>query len=368
MENLNWFEIREAEKIDSPALCLYKGRVVDNIRRLLESVPAQHLRPHVKTNKTAEVCRLMMDAGIVKFKCATIAEAEMLGSIRAKDVLLAYPPAGPKIDRFLQLIKKYPDTRFACLVDAVDGAGGLSARFVKEHLVAEVFIDLNVGMNRTGIRPGRVIALFETIRSLKGIRLTGLHAYDGHIHDTDPGIREARCKEAFRDVPGLKKELESKAGYPLTLVAGGSPTYLIHAREGDRECSPGTFIFWDKSYKENLPEQPFDFAALLLCRVISIPASDLVCVDLGYKSVASENPQPRVFFLNAPDAVPTAQSEEHLVLTVPDASLFTIGQVLYGVPWHVCPSVALYDKALVIENHRVSGEWNVIARQRKISV
>jgi D-serine deaminase-like pyridoxal phosphate-dependent protein len=91
-------------------------------------------------------------------------------------------------------------------------------------------------------------------------------------------------------------------------------------------------------------------------------------VDLGHKSVAAENPQPRVFFLNAPDAIPTAQSEEHLILTVTNTADHYIGQVLYGVPQHICPSVALYDKALVIENHRVADAWKVIARCRQISI
>jgi D-serine deaminase-like pyridoxal phosphate-dependent protein len=368
MENQHWFVINEADKIDSPALCIYKERIRKNIRLLLETVPAEKVRPHVKTNKMAEVCQLMMDAGISKFKSATIAEAEMLGMVRAKDVLLAYPLTGPKIMRFLSLIKKYPATRFSCLVDSPEGAAAISEYFITEQRSADVFIDLNVGLNRTGILPERTRTFYETIRVLKGIRVIGLHAYDGHIHDQNLQTRRHRCLKAFEEVPPLKKVLESLAGYPMTLVAGGSPTYLIHAQQGDRECSPGTFVFWDKGYTENLPEQPFACAALLLCRVISIPAPHTVCVDLGYKSVAAENPQPRVFFLNAPDAIPTAQNEEHLTLTVADVAAYPIGRVLYGIPRHVCPSVSLYDKAFVIENNQVIDEWKVIARQREISV
>jgi D-serine deaminase-like pyridoxal phosphate-dependent protein len=94
----------------------------------------------------------------------------------------------------------------------------------------------------------------------------------------------------------------------------------------------------------------------------------MICVDLGNKSVASENPQPRVFFLNASDAIPVAHSEEHLVLKVPDSSIYIQGQVLYGVPWHICPSVALYDKAWIVENNQVTGFWKVIARNREITI
>ena len=211
-------------------------------------------------------------------------------------------------------------------------------------------------------------SLYQDIQKLPAIEVLGLHAYDGNIRDRDDKIRKEKCTQAFAPVLDLKKDLEKRAGHPMILIAGGSPTCLIHAAAGDRECSPGTFVFWDKGYAEQLPEQPFEWAALLISRVISIPAPDLICVDLGNKSVASENPQPRVFFLNAPDAIPTTHSEEHLVLKVADSSLFKAGEVLYGVPWHICPSVALYDKAFVVENNRVTGFWKVIARNREISV
>jgi D-serine deaminase-like pyridoxal phosphate-dependent protein len=368
MNDQDWYIIKEADQIDSPALCIYRDRVRENIRRLLETVPADRVRPHVKTNKTAEVCQLMMDAGIYKFKCATIAEAEMLGMIGAKDVLLAYPVLGPGAGRFLQLIKKYAGTHYSCLIDSLAGALAISSVFEKEHRIADVFLDLNVGMNRTGISTTKALGLYESVRNLKGVRVTGLHAYDGHIHDRDFEARKEKCLAASRDVPALKKAIEFLTGYKITLVAGGSPSYLIHARQGDRECSPGTFIFWDKGYRDGLPDQPFDYAALLFCRIISIPAPGTICVDLGHKAVAAENPQPRIFFLNAPDAIPSAQSEEHLILTVTDTADYHIGQVLYGAPQHICPSVALYDKARVIENHRVTEIWDVIARRRKISI
>jgi D-serine deaminase-like pyridoxal phosphate-dependent protein len=369
MDKRPWFLIENIDQSDSPALCFYKERIGENIRRLLEQVPADRLRPHVKTNKTAEVCRMMMDAGIDKFKCATIAEAEMLGMAGAGDVLLAYSPAGPKIDRFLQLIRNYPDTHFTCLADSAAGVHALAGQCRKKSMTADVFIDLNVGMNRTGILPAAAAELYPVIRSAGSLRLAGLHAYDGHIHDRDPGTRKARCLEAFREVDGLRKTLESLSGSPLILVAGGSPTYPIHAQQDDgRECSPGTFIFWDRGYRDGLPDQSFDYAALLICRIISMPTAGTVCVDLGHKSVAAEMPQPRVFFLNAPEAVPVAQSEEHLLLTVPDIRKYSIGQVLYGVPWHICPSVALYDEALVVEDHQVKERWQIIARRRRISI
>lgn len=363
-----WYIADNANEYDSPALLIYPDRVKLNIRRLMESIPAELLRPHVKTNKITEVCKIMLDAGIYKFKSATIAEAEMLAMIQAPDVLLAYPPAGPKIKRLIRLVEKYPSTKFSCLVDHITSAKNLSTEFSAAGLKIDVYFDLNIGMNRTGIAPAEALDLFHQMITLPSLNLAGLHAYDGHLKDPDVNVRREKCIRVFEPVLILKNKLEELTGRTMILIAGGSPTCFIHAAAGDRECSPGTFVFWDKGYSEQLAEQPFEWAALLMTRVISIPAPNLICVDLGNKSVASENPQPRVFFLNAPEAIPTTHSEEHLVLRVNDNSTYHPGQVLYGVPWHICPSVALYDRACVVDKNQIIGFWKVIARNRDIGV
>ena len=368
MKEKLWYEAGNINEFDSPAIFIYPARIQNNIDKLLEKEDRENCRPHVKTNKIAEVCNMMMAAGIRKFKAATIAEAEMLAIIGAPDVLLAYPPSAPKIKRLIRLIQKYPSSRFSCLADNAANVQTLSSLFDAANLTAEVYIDLNLGMNRTGVHPENAMKLCRQILPLSAIRVIGLHAYDGHIKDHDFEIRSENCHRAFAPVMTLKKELENIAGRSLTLIAGGTPTCLIHAAAGDRECSPGTFIFWDKGYSENLSEQPFEWAAVVICRVISIPAPDMICVDLGYKAVAAENPQPRVYFLNAPEAIPAAHSEEHLVLKVPDAGQFRTGDVLYGIPSHICPTVALYEKVYTVENNQVTGAWKVIARDREITI
>src|SRR5437016_4387818 len=132
---MEWYQIKNIDTIDSPALVIYKDRVKYNIEQAVGMVKnIENLRPHAKTNKIAEVCRMMMDAGILKFKCATIAEAEMLGMISAKDVLLAYLPTGPKIQRLFQLVQKYTDTKFSCLVDNIDTAKNISDVFTSGNL------------------------------------------------------------------------------------------------------------------------------------------------------------------------------------------------------------------------------------------
>lgn len=364
-----WYFIGNLETVDSPALVLYKDRVIENIRLAITMVPdVSCLRPHVKTNKIAEVCQLMLDAGITKFKCATIAEAEMLGMIKAPDVLLAYQPVGPKIQRLVKLMKAYPATHFSCVLDDASNATEISALMVEKGLRLPVFIDLNVGMNRTGTAPAKAYALFENCTFLPGLEPVGLHAYDGHIHDTDIIVRKQKADAVFEQVTLTRQEIEAGLQRTCGIVISGTPGFPMHAQRPGVECSPGTFVFWDWGYKIMLPDESFSFAALVITRVISVIDPETICVDLGHKSVAAENPLPRVHFLNAPEAIAVSQSEEHLVLKVAAGNKYRIGDALYGVPVHICPTVALYEEAFVVEDYAVTAVWNVIARNRKINV
>jgi len=365
-----WYTITNVNELDSPALVFFPERMKENIRLLKEMAPdTSRLRPHVKTNKCAEVCRMMLDAGIYKFKCATIAEGEMLGMINAPDVLLAYQPTGPRAQRFLALVTKYPNTKFACLVDNLSTATALSAEAVKNNKEVAVFIDINSGMNRTGITPKDALPLYLQIKNLKGITVKGLHAYDGHLRDTDLAARTQRCDEAFALVEKLHHDIQLQTGDNLTIVAGGTPTFQIHSKRKDVESSPGTFIFTDKSNQQSIADQPFIFAALVVARIASKPAPDIITVDLGHKAIASENPLAnRVTFLNAEGLEPIGHSEEHLVLKAPLNNTHQVGDVLYGVPYHICPTVALYETAAVIQNGAITDNWSIISRKRKISV
>src|ERR1700743_2742188 len=149
-----WYSITNIEELDTPALVVYPDRVRENIRNAVEMVgDAARRRLHVKTHKPPAGTRMLLEAGITQFKCATIAEAEMLAMEGAPDVLLAYQPIGPKVQRFVALIQKYAATRFACLIDHPDAARSMAAVFAAAGLTVRVYLDLNVGMDRTGIAP-----------------------------------------------------------------------------------------------------------------------------------------------------------------------------------------------------------------------
>jgi D-serine deaminase-like pyridoxal phosphate-dependent protein/REP element-mobilizing transposase RayT len=584
----NWYTIADVDDVPSPALLVYPDRVEDNIRRMIAIAGGvERLRPHIKTHKLAEVVRMQMALDITKFKCATIAEAEMAAGCGAPDVLLAYQPVGPNVERFIQLVKKFPETKFSTIADdasairalseaaktaglgsargsraplggppsgtnnqeapkitdgssvrgpsparqsseptegahyskrnlphfekpwaiyaihfatrqlrrlsptarqvvldcilrwneqryrlitacvmpdhvhliiqpgieSMDSSGnsifyslekilqtiksytaheinklesasgalwekesfdryvrsdrdleqkfhyicinpwdsglvqpnepypwlwtpeGFAASRREEHAGGvcspelEVLLDIDCGQHRTGVAPGpKAIELYRLIASLPGLKPGGLHVYDGHIHDADLATRTKTCKASFAPVDALRQEL-TQAGLPVPrIVAGGTPTFPIHARRSDVECSPGTCLFWDAGYAKKLPDLDFLPAALVLTRVVSKPGKNLLCLDLGHKAIASENPHPRVQFLNLPDAKALSHSEEHLVVETTKAKGFAVGDCFYGIPWHICPTVALHGEAVVVENGQAGARWKIVARERRLTI
>ena len=123
------------------------------------------------------------------------------------------------------------------------------------------------------------------------------------------------------------------------------------------------------------PEPPADLhpatAAALLTRVVSRPSRDTFTLDLGCKAVATD-PQPeRAEIVGMEYARTVIQNEEHWVVRVPEehiADIPPIGTELFAIPTHVCPTSALYPAVPVVENGKVTGWWNVAARDRRLTL
>lgn len=366
--NAPWYECSNVAEVDSPALLVFADRAEENVRRMIALAGGpERLCPHVKTHKLAELVRLQMTLGITKFKCATIAEAEMTAGCGAPEVLLAVQPVGPKVSRLIQLIQKFPQTGFATIADDETALRNLAAAAGQNGIRVRVLLDIDCGMHRSGVMAGhKGVELYRLMASLPGLSAQGLHIYDGHISDDALAVRTKNCDAAFNSVLAMRREF-SDLPVPR-IVAGGTPTFPIHARRPGVECSPGTCVLWDFGYGNSYTDLDFLQAALVLTRVISKPGSNRLCLDLGHKAIAAEKPHPRVQFLNLPDAKAVVHSEEHLVVETSRADEFAVGDVFYGVPRHVCPTVALHAEAVVIRNGRAEERWQVAARDRMLSV
>jgi D-serine deaminase-like pyridoxal phosphate-dependent protein len=365
-----WYFIREAAEIPTPALLLFPVRIEENIRRMISMAGGpDHLRPHVKTHKMAEIVKLKIAHGITKFKCSTLAEAEMVAQCGGKDIMLAMQPVGPHIEGFFKLQKHYTGSRFSAIIDNPAIAEQIAAMAATCKQETDLWMDINNGMDRTGIVPGdEALELYLKISRLANIMPRGLHVYDGHIHEGDIGERRKVCERDFEPVVSLINAI-NHAGFPVsTVVAGGTPTFPIHATRRNTETSPGTCVLWDSGYESRFPDLDFLHAAVLLTRVVSKPGRNLLCLDLGHKAVAAEMPHPRITFPDLPVGRFVNHSEEHLVVETARAGDWNTGDVMYGIPWHICPTVPRYRSAFTVRNGRLSGEWLIDARDRAITV
>ncbi|NND50966.1 MAG: D-TA family PLP-dependent enzyme, partial [Flavobacteriaceae bacterium] len=284
-------------------------------------------------------------------------------------VLVAHQLVGPKINRFIALIQHFPTTKFAAIIDNTDSLLALEKEAMNSNVSIDVYIDINNGMDRTGIEIGQGLnELIDQIKPSNTLKFKGLHVYDGQFRDSDYDDRHAQVEGAMQQVLKLYEDLKNESK-ELELVCGGTPTFSSHLFHAYRICSPGTCVFWDWGYDEKLSEQNFQYAVLIVTRIISKPTEGIITIDLGHKSVGSENPiDKRVKFLNLSNYSLKSQSEEHGVLEVDNWDELKVGEVLFGVPFHICPTVNLHDAFSVISNGKKVDQWQIAGRQRKITI
>ncbi len=366
----NPFQVSNEAEIASPSLLVYPDRIFRNLGQMLRIVgDPDRLRPHVKTHKLPEIIGMHISQGIEKFKCATISECEMTAGSGARDVLLAHQPTGPNAARLRFLAGRFPRVTWGAVVDDAGVVAILSLLFADAPEPLQVFLDVDCGLHRSGIMPGaEAFALCKAIESAPGLELAGLHAYDGHNHNPDVEQREAQCEADFVPVLAFRKDLQAAGMAVPNLIAGGSPTFPIHARHDDRECSPGTTVLWDAGYSRECADMPFEPAAALLTRVISKPGENRLCFDLGHKAVAADKPLPRACVIGLEKATHGVHSEEHLVLETPSAKDWAVGDCAYAIPEHICPTVALHDEVWVVSDGSATARWEVSARRRRLGV
>jgi D-serine deaminase-like pyridoxal phosphate-dependent protein len=376
MIEIEQYLLRDPASLITPCLLVYPKLIRANIAESIRVAGSSlKLRPHVKTHKTPEIVGLNQAAGINKFKCATLSEAHMLGCCGAADVLIAYPQVGPAIARLIEIMREFPQTRYSTVVDNGNSLQQLDAAVAQAGLTMPVLLDLDTGMHRTGIPVGPAAQeLYLQIGQCRALSAGGMHLYDGQNHQPNLQDRRTAVNALWQTVLQMVEQLTQAGAAVPKVVCGGTPTFPVFAslqppiQKIDIECSPGTCVLSDFNYGRDYADMSgFQPAAVLMTRVISRHHTNRVTVDLGYKAVASDPPAGRrCHFLNLPEAKEIQHSEEHLVLESPAANHLQVGDVLYAIPAHVCPTVALHSHLIVIEEGAIIDRWQVTARDRLV--
>ena len=366
------YDLKRVGDIATPALVYYEDVVRKNAREAIRLAGgAERLWPHVKTHKAPAMLKLLMGMGIGRFKTATIAESEMAARMGAPDILMAYPLVGPAIDRFILLTRMYPGSRFWAVGDDAGQLLELGRRANGLGFRQRTLVDVDIGMRRTGVPAGELERFYRKVGEMPGLELQGMHCYDGHNHQEDPA---KRLEEAIRDaapVHAARLSLEKDGMNCGTMVMGGSPTFPCHAQTPGTFLSPGTIFVHDYGYLSRYPDLAFTPGGVILSRVISRPGGDLFTLDLGYKGIASDPAGVRGVIANLPETEPVSQSEEHWVFRMAAGARDVaprVGDVLYVIPTHICPTSALYSSILMARDGEIADRWEVTARDRKLSV
>ena len=338
----------EQSLLSTPHLAISLPGVRWNLERVLDAVgdPACW-RPHLKTTKLPELWQLMLDAGLERFKCSTTLElSNLLAMAPDADCLVAHHLDDGGMQILGSLAEANPVARVSTLVESIEDLQRLP-----EGVGA--FVDINSGMNRTGIKWTQRDRILELIQAC-GSRWRGIHFYDGHLRN---GTEQARREQAHAGYD-LLLGLDEAAGGADELITSGTPTFL-HALSHSalvgtmrHSVSPGTVVLHD-GMSERMPEIArlgLEPAAAVVATVVSHPDEGLATVNAGSKALAAEVGDPCCTVLEYPQALPLRPSEEHLPIRFLNAEQPPErGTVVALVPEHVCPTVNLARTVFLID-------------------
>lgn len=369
---LESYRVANAQALSTPALLIYAEMIDANIDAALRMMKgdANRWRPHLKTAKLGYTMRRMVERGVRAAKCATTLELVAALDAGMEDVVVAFPVMGANAARVRDIAAAHPDRKIAALVEGAEQLDEWRGSTVG------VFIDLNSGMNRTGIAEDR----FEAVRGLvsqvlhAGLQFRGLHHYDGHIHNADV-LATTVAHEGYARLIELMAYLKESGIEVAEVITSGTPA-MPHALDfagfsGGKfvhRVSPGTIVYNDRSSLKELPDYGFVPAALVLATVVSRPLANRVTCDAGHKAVSADAGVPTCEALGWPGLVGLKPSEEHLPLEVTDGAIPARGELLYLIPTHVCPTVNNFDRAVIVRGGEVESIEPVTARGREYFV
>jgi D-serine deaminase-like pyridoxal phosphate-dependent protein len=345
------------DEVDTPALVLDLDAFEANLAALNRAVGGRvRVRAHAKTHKCPPIALAQVAAGAVGVCCQKVSEAEALVDGGVKDVLVSNEIVGAsKIARLAALAKR---ARIGVCVDNPQNLKALKESGAK----LDVYIELEVGMNRCGIAPGE--AAVALAREITGnLRFAGLQAYHGRAQHVRSMAERKASIERAADAVRLTKKLLKDQNIDCPVVTGaGSGTFMFEVESGAwDEIQPGSYVFMDADYARNewaAPLPRFEHALFVLAAVMSRPRPQVAIVDAGLKASSVDSGMPGVWA--RPGLTYTHASDEHgWVEGAPEPAL---GEKLLLVPGHCDPTVNLYDWYVCTRNGIVEDLWPITAR------
>jgi D-serine deaminase-like pyridoxal phosphate-dependent protein len=357
------------EEVETPALVVDGPTLVENVRRMAARAREANvgLWPHSKTHKSRAVAAVQREHGIAGLTAATAREAETFAAAGVEDILIAYPPVGPRLVRAVELSKRI---RLRVVLDNAETVAALDEACRRAGTRVGYLWEVECGTGRIGTEPGaaaaRVIApLAATTRHAW---FAGLMAFAGHAYAAEsPGEIGAAAEQEGRAVHETAAALADEGVEVGALSVGTTPTTSVLEREGAvTEIRPGNYVFYDAT-QVTLGVAPLERCALsVLATVVARPTERRLILDTGSKALAAEQLSPRSpgfgFVLGHPELLVERLYEEHAIITSKEPSAVPIGERLAIVPNHACACVNLHERMLVVDDGEVVDAWTIDAR------
>lgn len=353
------YRIKDVNRITTPRLLVFHDRVNDNIRimeNLLHDmnprVSLAHLCPHIKTHKSLWATNMLLQNGISFFK-TTLNEIDMLCQSGADRIFIAYPLLQPDSKKLAFLIKNYPLKKFYVQLSCPEHIAILQKVANTFNVQWNYFIDVNVGMHRTGAKPENIWSIYDAVKNKPAFQFAGLHAYGGHIHQQNQAERQVEAEKSLRQVEYIVKLFQDNGVQVPVIIVGGTPGFLHDAVllnqlniDADVFLSPGTWIYFDTVSNSMMPDT-FTLAALVLAQVMDRPTPDTVTLNIGHKRLGADLGPVDAFSVSGMTF--QSWSEEHMVVSVPESKTLTVGDYILLAPKHICPTVNLWEYFTVID-------------------
>jgi D-serine deaminase-like pyridoxal phosphate-dependent protein len=358
-------------ELDTPVMLLDLDRFDANVRRLSTAIAAggKAWRPHSKGHKSPWIAHRQMEAGAIGVTCAKVSEAEVMVEGGVPSVLIAYELATRrKVERAARLLD-----RAEVMICADDPFHVRLASEVASDIKIEIpmVVDVNVGMNRTGVAPGAPAReLARAIDQAPGLRLAGIMGYEGHVLTAWPN--EEKLAQTVTAIAGLieSRELIEADGIPVGIISGGgSGNYMFASSlDGLTELQAGGGCMMDPFYGKlcHLEELGFEYALTILTTVTSRPTPDRVITDAGFKTLsAREEGQP--IMLDQPGVELDYLSAEHGVWRRgPDSNEIRIGDRLEVIPDYHDTTTFRHDAFVGVRGGVVEAVIPLLARGKLV--
>ncbi len=376
---------------ETPEVLLLHDVLAANIQAMQQRATGQGLElwPHVKTHKCLEIARMQLRAGAAGLTASKPDEALVFLRTGLGPVLLAYPILDPrKVDRVLETSGP---TRVLFILDSPEGATCLAGAAERHNRQLEVFIKIDVGLGRCGLRPtdpalprlARAVADLAPAGSRgHGLRLVGLLSHAGQAYAAADRHGVADVAEQERRHMLLAREKVSQATrrspHSLLLSVGSTPTVLAAPSfEGIAALRPGNYVFLDRGALRLGLASLADVALWVLARVVSGNREHLI-IDAGAKTLALDlgahgsGGKDFGYGLAWP-LFPEAGteplqvvrlSEEHGFVSRPPHLDVPLGALLAVLPNHACPVANLAERFRVIGAPDGLTFWSVDARAK----